>query len=256
LKLLLALPNGGRPTQPFLSALAKLTLPPEVTDFDRYVVSGNFIPAQRELAVRRALAVQADFLAMIDDDMTFAPDALTTLCDALVLDPSLAVVGALYYSRDGIRPMAASRWSSADTTGGSVPGFTDRIVPVDAVGFGCVLLRTSVLRALARPYFATQIYIEEGAARVRVCNEDYLFCERIRRAGFGVALHAGVRCGHFDRDRGVVEPVRWESPAETAHERMLVAQPGPRYALVPFDENGPRAHERHERAVLDYVIVD
>jgi len=254
--MLLALPNAGHPTQPFLASLGALGLPPEITAFDRYLVTGNFIPAQRELAVRRAFALGADLLAMIDDDMVFPPDALSMLCDALALDPSLAVVGALYYSRDGIRPMAATRWSSANTTTAGIPAFSDRVVTVDAVGFGCVVLRMSALRSLAPPYIGAQVFIEESAARVRVCNEDFLLCERLRGAGFTIGLHAGVRCGHFDRERGVVEPRAWEPASQTAEERMFVVEPGPRYALVPYDTRMATASERHERPILDYVSVD
>jgi hypothetical protein len=178
------------------------------------------------------------------------------LCDALALDPSLAIAGALYYSRDGIRPMAATRWNSADTTSAGIPAFDAGIVPVDAVGFGCVALRLAALAALTPPYFGVQIFIEEGAARVRLCNEDFLLCERLRGAGFGIALHAGVRCGHFDRERATLEPQRWETAAETHTERMMVVEPGPRYALVPYDPTGATATERHEPAHLDYITVD
>ena len=256
MRLLLGLPSAGRPTKPFIDSLAALRLPPEVTAFDRYVVSGNFIPGQRELAVRRALAERADVLVMIDDDMQFDPDAIAMLCDALALDPSLAIVGALYYSRDGIRPMAATRWTSANTTTAAIPAFTDRVVPVDAVGFGCVALRLSALAALAAPYFDVQIFIEESAARVRLCNEDFLLCERLRGAGYGIALHAGVRCGHFDRERGTIEPAHWEPAAQTQIERMIVMQPGPRYELVPYDTTVATAAERHAVARIDYVSVD
>ena len=256
MRLLLGLPSAGRPTKVFIDSLAALQLPPEVTAFDRFVVSGNFIPGQRELAVRRALAQGADVLVMIDDDMQFPPDAIAMLCDALTLDPSLAVAGALYYSRDGIRPMAATRWTSANTTTAAIPAFTNGIVPVDAVGFGCVALRTAAFAALEPPYFDVQIFIEEHAARVRLCNEDFLLCERLRGAEYGVALHAGVRCGHFDRERGTIEPARWETAAQTQAERMIVVQPGPHYALVPYDADGATAGERHALARLDYVSVD
>jgi hypothetical protein len=256
MRLLLGLPGAGHPTKPFLDSLAALRLPPEVTAIDRYVVTGNFIPGQRELCVRRALAQRADVLVMIDDDMQVPPDAIPMLCDALALDPSLAIAGALYYSRDGIRPMAATRWSSADTTTAAIPGFADGVVAVDAVGFGCVALRVSALAALAPPYFGAQIFIEERAARVRLCNEDFLLCERVRDAGFGVALHAGVRCGHYDRERATIEPLRWESPDVTRAERMIVMRPGPHYELVPYDPAGATAGERHAAARLDYVSVD
>jgi len=256
MRLLLGLPSAGQPAKTFLASLAALRLPPEATAIDRCVVTGNFVPGQRELCVRRALALSADVLVMMDDDMQIPPDALVTLCDALALDPSLAAVGALYYSRDGIRPMAATRWNSANTTTAGVPGFTDGVVRVDAVGFGCVALRVSALATLRPPYFDVQIFIEEAAARVRLCNEDFLLCERLRGAGYGVGLHAGVRCGHYDRDRDAIEPAAWETAAQTHAERMIVVEPGPRYVLVPYDAAGATAAEHHAAARLDYVSVD
>jgi hypothetical protein len=254
--LLLGLPSAGQPAKPFLDSLAALRMPPEASAIDRCVVTGNFVPGQRELCVRRALALRADVLIMLDDDMQVPADALVTLCDTLALDPTLAVAGALYYSRDGIRPMAATRWTAANTTTAGVPGFTDGVVPVDAVGFGCVALRVSALAALSPPYFDVQIFIEERAARVRLCNEDFLLCERLRGAGYGVALHAGVRCGHYDRERGTIAPATWETAAQTRAERMIVVQPGPQYALVPYDAAGATAAEHHAAARLDYVSVD
>lgn len=255
MKILLALPTAGNPAAPFLESLASIELPKSTTAFDRLTVTGNFVPGQREVAARRAVATGADILIMLDDDMILAPDAVAAVADALVANPALAIVGALYYSRDGIRPMAADRWDSCDTTTATTPPFGNGLTFVDAVGFGCVAVRVDALRKLAAPYFSTQVFIEENAARVRICNEDYLLCERMRRAGYRVGLHAGARCKHFDRQSGIAQPVTWEAPQDTAVERMMVVESGPRYRLVTYDPSGSRASEHHEFAALDYLIV-
>src|SRR6185437_13820561 len=67
-KLLLGIPTSGAPTQPFLESLAQLAIPGNVTSLEHYTVQGNFIPAQRELIVERALALGVDALVMCDDD--------------------------------------------------------------------------------------------------------------------------------------------------------------------------------------------
>jgi hypothetical protein len=256
MKLLLAMPTAGQPAEPFLASLRTLQLPPNVTGFERITVSGNFVPGARELAMRRALALSADVLVMLDDDMVIPPDAIAGLCEALERDERCAVAGALYYSRDGLRPMTANHWSSRDTTLASIPAFAHEPVTVDAVGFGCVAIRVDAIRALVPPYVGTQVYIEEHAARVRICNEDYLFCERVRDAGYHVVLHAGVRCGHYDRGSGIIQPAAWEDASVTAHERMMVVEPGPRYRLVAYAPAEKRAREQHALAPLDYLFVD
>jgi hypothetical protein len=255
-KILLALPTAGAPARPFLESLATLAMPPAATAFEQLTISGNFIPGQREVAARRALALDADVLIMLDDDMILPPHALTAVTDALRADPALAVVGALYYSRDGLRPMATQHWDSRDTTSAAVPAFGDGVAYVDGVGFGCVALRVSALRSLSAPYFSTQVYIEERAARVRICNEDYLYCARVRAAGFRVGLHGGVRCRHFDRASGLAQPAAWEDAAATSRERMMVVEPGPHFRLVPYDAGVARAPEQHAAGTLDYIIVD
>jgi hypothetical protein len=256
MKLLLAIPTGGNPAAPFLASLRELRTPASATAFERVTIVGNYIPAQRELAARRALSAAADVLFMVDDDMILPPDALTGLIDALDADPRLAVAGALYYSRDGIRPIAADRWDSRDTTTAAVPAFRDELTYCDVVGFGCAALRVSALATLPAPYFHPQVYVEERAARVRICNEDYLFCEDVRRAGWRVAVHAGVRCKHYDRGSDLAFPREWEDAAATSIERMIVEEAGPRYRLVPYDAAVPAKPERHLTAAIDYIMVE
>ncbi len=255
MRLLLGIPTQGHPTQPFLTSLATLAMPPNVVAFDRATVTGNFVPAQRELLVRRAIAAGADVLAMVDDDMVLPPDALVQLCDELERDPQTALVGALYYSRDGLRPMAANGWQRTDTRRGYIPAFANDARPVDAVGFGCVVVRVSALATLARPIFHAQVFLEEHAGRARVCNEDYLLCERLRHAGFVVRLHAGVRCGHYDRASDRVQPAAWEDRTQTDRARMMVVRAGPHFTLVDYDPTQPIANETCESGALDYLFA-
>lgn len=256
MRILLALPTAGSPSQPFLESLAQLRMPPFASAFDRLTIVGNFIPGQRELAARRALSVNADVLIMVDDDMILPPDALVDLVAALDSDPQLAVVGALYYSRDGLHAMAATHWNSRDTTTAAIPAYDRALTSCDVVGFGCVAVRVRALQSMPPPYFNTQVYVEERALRVRICNEDYLFCEDVRRAGWLVALHAGIRCKHYDRASDVAHPRQWESSVVTARERMLVADPGPVYRVVPYDATLATKAERHSAAHIDYILVE
>ena len=256
MKLLLAIPTAGNPTAPFLGSLRELQMPQVATAFDRITIVGNFVPGQRELAARRAVSAGADVLFMFDDDMIVPPDALVEIVTALSSNPQLAVVGALYYSRDGLRPMVADRWQSHDTATAAIPAYADALTYCDVVGFGCVGIRVSALRSMNPPYFNTQVYFEERAARVRVCNEDFLFCQDVRRGGWFVALHAGLRCKHYDRHSGIAYPQEWEDPAVTAIERMIVVDPGPTYRVLPYDGAVATTRERHQSATIDYIIVD
>lgn len=256
MKITFGIPTAGAPSDPFLQSVAGLALPPQATAFDRSVVQGNFVPAQRELIAEHALQTDADVLFMCDDDMVLPSGALTDLCDVLDAQPQCGLAGALYYSRDGFRPMTVDNWNPDDTTSATIPAFDDRTpVRVDGVGFGCVAIRVAALRVLTPPYFPAHVFIERSAGRVRVCDEDYFFCALLRARGWDVVLHPGVRAGHFNRATGTIAPASWESAADSNHPRMVVTENGqPR--LVSATPNIACSAERHMRAAVDYLIVD
>lgn len=251
MKILLGIPTGGTPATPFLQSLEHLVLPEATTAFERYVVTGNFVPAQRELIVAKAIAVGADILVMVDDDMVLPADALQRLAATLESQPRCGLVGALYYSRDGFRPMAVDNWDPDDTTTATIPAFTDVPVPVAGIGFGCVAIRMEALAEFEPLYFAAHVFVEPRTARVRVCDEDYLFCHRLRSRNWNVILDAGVRCGHYDRASNIIHPLIWEPSDITNARRIAVLQNGSPQ-LVPAQE-APSRGEYHLHVDLDYV---
>ncbi len=156
-------------------------------------------------------------------------------------------MGGLYYSRDSVKPIAVADWDSADTSTGHVPAFTSASTdPVDGIGFGCALLRVAPAQALSAPYFPAHVYIERGARLARLCDEDYLYCERVRRAGHRVRLDARVRCGHYDRGSKSVAPLAWEDDAATSGPRMMVVENGINHLRTPRSDRP--AHGRTPRA--------
>lgn len=252
MKLIIGVPTAGSPAKPFLESVTHLEIPPLITAASNITISGNFVPAQRELIVRHALREQADMLLMIDDDIVAPPFAVTRLLDVMQTDPQCGLAGGLYYSRDGLRPMAVANWDPHDTAAAHTPAFENAAVQVDGVGFGCVLIRCSVFSRMSEPYFAAQVYLEENARRARICNEDYLFCHALRGLGFRAYLHAGVRLGHYDRASGRTIPELWENAEATNRRRMTVMEGGA-VRLAPLDTATPAIRERHVRADIEYI---
>lgn len=254
-RVLLGVASGGTPTAPFIESLARLRLPPAIPSLQRSVVTGNYVPAQRELIMRDAIDGDYDYLFFVDDDIVLPSDALELLVATAEADPATAVVGGLYYSRDSLKPIAVADWDSTATSSAHVPAFTSMSTDaVDGIGFGCALLRIAPARTLTAPYFPAHVFIESSARRARLCDEDYLYCERIRRAGYTVRLDARVRCGHYDRASDRTAPLAWEADAATCIPRMVVLENGVT-RLVPLDPTAPCAVEDHARADLTYITV-
>lgn len=255
-RVLLGIASAGTPATPFLESLAALVLPAEVERLERSIAFGNYIPAQRDIIMLDALAGDFDYLFFVDDDIVLPPDALARLLETAENDPQTAVVGGLYFSRDGVRPIVVDGWDPADTTSAFVPAYSSESSdPVDGVGFGCALLRVAPARAFAPPYFPAHVYLERQAHVARQCDEDFRYCERVRKAGYRVRLDARVRCGHYDRAREISIPERWEPDGVTSMPRMIVAAEG-RPQLVPLDRSAPRAREQHCTADLIYITTE
>jgi hypothetical protein len=255
-RILLGVASSGHPTEPFLAGLRGLKLPANVAPLQRSVAVGNYVPAQRELIMGDAIDEMFDYLFFVDDDIALPERALEFLLQTAEADPRIGVVGGLYYSRDSVRPVTVADWNSDDTSSAHIPAFssTDAVL-VDGIGFGCALLRVAVARELQAPYFPAHIYIERAARRARLCDEDYLYCERVRKAGYTVRLDGRVRCRHYDRESDTAAPLIWEDDRVTSEPRMIVQENGT-MRLVPFDPSVPRVTEGHTAADLTYITVD
>ncbi|MBV8246556.1 MAG: hypothetical protein JOZ38_11575 [Candidatus Eremiobacteraeota bacterium] len=254
MKLLIGIPSAGDPAPAFTESLKRLQLPESVTEAEHLTVVGNYVPGARELIAKRAVERGCDLVVMCDDDIVLAADTLALLLETLECDSNCALAGALYYAKDGVRPMVTSRWDPADTSKASVPAFAQTPVSVGGVGFGCVAIRCSALATLTPPYFDAQIFIQQSVAHVRVCNEDYLFCRKLHAHGFDVKLVPRAKCGHVDRATGMIYPATWELPETTNAERMFVLRDG-NVGLIPYDDSERRLPEEHLGASLDLIFV-
>jgi hypothetical protein len=195
MRLFLAILSPSAPAPPFLESTKKLRLPKGTVTMHS-VVTGDFAPAQREILFAQALDWGADYILALDDDIALHENTLLALNDAMSKNENAGIVGAVSLTRGELQPMVRGTWDPAN------PAPT----PVDGVGFACALIRASILPAFERPYFASQVFLDTSAGRAFARNEDYLFCERVRTAGYGVLLHAGVRVARLDVGR----------PAQTA----------------------------------------
>jgi len=255
MRILIGIPTAGDPTPLFLKSLADLHLPPQIEIVGHLVVTGNFVPGQREVILRRAFAQDIDAVIMFDDDMILPRHTLHRLVDGLKSNPRTAIVGGLYYSRDGKQPIAVNRWHSHDIASSTVPAFSEKTpVQVDGVGFGCVALRMAAVTELSLPIFHTQILIDMQHHHVSLCNEDYLLCERLRKAHWSVILDPGLRCGHYDRRSGTISPTSWEQSPTTDHERMLVVTGEGDISLTDEDVRIPCIHEELQTGRIEYIF--
>ena len=158
--------------------------------------SGPRIAAGRNSVVEHFLALDADWLFMVDDDMEFAADAVDQLMRAA--DPQeRPIVGGLAIAggRDGWFPTL-----TVVTTDGVISRVTDyppdALVPVDATGAACLLVHRSVFEKMAQEFPRPWQWFQETSYGEVAVGEDITFCLRARALGFPTFIHTGVKFGH------------------------------------------------------------
>jgi hypothetical protein len=102
---------------------------------------------QRENLINRAIEVKSEWALWLDSDMMFPPTTLLRL-----LAHNQDIVACNYMKRSypfkSVAFMDTNDWESW------VPlQSEDELLTVEAIGMGCVLMRTSVFEKLNRPYF-------------------------------------------------------------------------------------------------------
>lgn len=151
-----------------------------------------FVPFAREELAKTALNFGCDYLFMIDDDQLADPDLVFSLAKH-----NVDIVGALTFTRnpphnpviyetvEGYDPSSKARYGPFTRQVKSYP--RNRLVECDAIGFGCVLINTRVLKALPQPWFMGS----HGT------GEDIHFCLEAKKRGFRVFMDTAQKMGHL-----------------------------------------------------------
>lgn len=149
---------------------------------------GSNIAINRNRSCHDAIDWGARWLFFVDADMMLPPNTLVDLAKW-----NKDIVSGLYVGKQTPFVPVASR---KDSTGAYVPldSITkNTLLPnLDAVGGGCLLIKTEVLKKIPEPWFC---FIENDVHGV--LGEDYYFCAKAQKAGFLIHLDTAIWCGHL-----------------------------------------------------------
>lgn len=151
-------------------------------------VHGQSPAAGRNTVIRQALENNCTHIFFMDDDMVFPPDTLMRL---LVHDKP--IVTALYLLRSF--PHRPAFFDKAYSNGKNkfaslVPGMKGLVKGTNA-GFGAVLIKTEVFRAMEDPWVRLGELDKDGWC------DDVGFFNRAREAGYDVYCDLDVQVGHM-----------------------------------------------------------
>lgn len=168
-------------------------------EFIQYTCGRMHVFFAREEMAKQAIAADCDYLYMIDDDMICPDD----MFEKLYADDK-SIVAPLAFTRNfPHKPVVYAcieGWDAVSKkdyfSNYAVMNYPkNKLQEVDAVGFGAVLIKTEVLKAVATPRFMS------------TCGtgEDILFCYKAKKAGFPTWVDTRVKLGHVSHPLIVTE---------------------------------------------------
>ena len=163
------------------------------TRFEFYFVTVGRIltPKAREEGAKIAIEMEADYLYMIDDDMICRHDLFerlyrhdVDLVAPLAFTRNFPHSPVLYDIKEGVDPVTKEPYFINH----HVLDYPRNVLTeCDAVGFGAVLIKMDVLRAVEEPRFMS----------TTATGEDILFCHKVRKLGFRVFMDTDTCIGHL-----------------------------------------------------------
>lgn len=201
-------------------------------------VHGQSPAEARNIIIKMAVDGNFTHVLFLDDDMEFPQDLLTRL-----IAHDKDVVTALYLKRDFPHIPCLFDDVAGDKghckfmllTGENVP--KEELIPIVNCGFGSVLIKTEVLKALDqyKPYYVTLGEIQKDG-----WCDDVAFFNKVRAAGFQLYCDMSLHCGHFTTTCIYPKYVNgvWYSEYRSPTGGCLI----PQYevpATVPTEQGGP-----------------
>ena len=147
---------------------------------DTHVVmdASTVLLTQRARLAAEAQAVGAEYMLWLDSDMVFPATTAMRL-----LAHNEPIVAANYVRRQ--LPAKGVAYETIDEWEHPLPFEPqDKLVPVEGIGMGCMLVKTSILDLIPKPWF--EFHWTEASNDY--LGEDMDFCQKIAKAGYTVKV--------------------------------------------------------------------
>lgn len=180
-KILIAIPTARYIEPQTFKSIYDLIIP------DGYEVYFQYFYGYRVDQVRNLIASWVvkdyDYLFAVDHDIVFSPDTLYKLLKA-----DKDIISGLYVQRNHNNILEIY-----DKNGRMNKVPDNKIIPIIACGFGCVLVKKEVLEKVGYPQFEYHVALDHN----NTCSEDHDFCRKSIEKGYRLWADTSIKCGHI-----------------------------------------------------------
>lgn len=185
-KILVGVPSGDSVVVPFMNTYSRATHVPWA-QVEHFGVRGMNTVSARNKIVYKALQDGHDYVFFMDSDMEFPPNTLDGL-----LNRNKDIVGGFYVrKKKGYLPNAFKLgFREGDKL---LTEFVTDFREVEAIGTGCLLIKTEVFNKIPTPWFE---YEPTESPDGHMSTEDIVFCKRAKDSGYKIYCDGAIACGH------------------------------------------------------------
>jgi glycosyltransferase involved in cell wall biosynthesis len=165
----------------------------------------------RNVLVKKAMEIKADYILFLDADMTFKPETLIQLFDGMKNHRRAGIVSGLYFKKGKPFYPVPGNFKNKVNPQVYYPIHLNgnRYIPADVVGMGAAFIRVKALADIEPPYFE---YERDNITREMRITEDISFCKKMKKAGWDILVDTECICGH--NMMITVDEVLWKSRGE------------------------------------------
>jgi uncharacterized protein YacL (UPF0231 family) len=168
----------------FAKCLTEMVKLNTMSGLDTHVImdASTVLLTQRSRLAAEAQAVGAEYMLWLDSDMVFP----ATTAQRLIAHNE-PVVAANYVRRQlpakGVAYEKIGDWQNPLAFAAQ-----DHLVPIEGIGMGCMLVKTSILNEIPKPWFEFH-WTEESNDHL---GEDMDFCMKMSKAGYTIKVDTNL----------------------------------------------------------------
>ena len=152
---------------------------------------GSLVYTARNDLASQAIKMGADYVFWLDSDMMFESDTLKRMLKTMD-DNNLDILSGVYYRRvEPYTPVLFDKLeiSEEGCTHSDMKEVPEGLFEIEGCGFGCVLMKTSVIFDVIAAY-------KDAFSPINAVGEDLSFCWRARQQGYKIWADSSIALGH------------------------------------------------------------
>jgi FkbM family methyltransferase len=201
--ILIAVPTNKYIEPETMKAIYDLEVP------EGYITQFQFFYGYQIDQIRNLIASWAenfDYLFSVDSDIVFSKDTLQKM-----LSYNVPMVSGLYIQRKPGQHILELYRNGVNIPYEEIRG--QGLIEVDGCGFGCVLVKSEVIRAIGYPQFVYKSALDHA----NTLSEDNYFCMKAKSLGFKIYADTNILCEHIGNTKFIVD----QNPPKSNFKRLL-----------------------------------